>query len=166
MYDFFFSYYIVIETLWNSRWIRDNHSYLTNWNSWVSLSKEMLAIGLRNHYLAYRNHHFKTVMQRTDQVWQGSNSGETTILCKINSGIVLAQNNMLYTVSEHLMTFPSILLLKYQDDSQCRTRKLKAESKNKALQKTAPKHSHLDSHNFIKYTHQLEKHRWEIWLGK
>lgn len=53
--------------------------------------------------------------------------------CKINSVIVLAQKNMFYTVSEHLMTFSSILLLKFQDDSQRRTRKLKAESKGNAL---------------------------------
>lgn len=155
----FFSYYIVFEALWNIGWIRHNHSYLSNWNSWDLPSKEILAIDLRNHCLACRNYHFKTVTQRMDQVWQGANSGKTMILCKINSVIVLAQNNMFYTVSEHLMTFSSILLLKYQDNSQRRTKKHKAESKSNAVEKTAPKHSHLDSDNFIKYTHQLEKHR-------
>lgn len=55
------------------------------------------------------------------------------ISSKINSEIVSVHNNLFYTESGHLMTFSSFLLLKYQDDSQYRTRKLKAESKSNAL---------------------------------
>lgn len=66
-----FSCYMVFAIVRNSRWIRHNHSYLTNWNSWDSLSKEIFAIDLRNHYLAYKNYHFKTVTWRMDRVWQG-----------------------------------------------------------------------------------------------